>query len=56
MVHNYFHGKSSIENVIKLQGYLALSKNIEPKFFNSLKEKYGNDIIPRILRVRKPDE
>lgn len=56
MVHNYYYGKASVEDILKLQGYLSFSKYIEPTFFNSLKDKYGKDIISMLLRVRKNND
>lgn len=47
-IHHFLNQKLSFEEVQKLNGLLAFTQDIEPRFIEAMKVKYGADILNRI--------
>ena len=50
MVHRAVHDKLSAEEMKSLGGLLAFARDVEPKFVEKLKKKYGHDTVQRIVK------
>jgi RNA-directed DNA polymerase len=50
MVHYGIHGRLAMEDYAKLGGLIAFAIDVEPSFVDSLRKKYGDKIIDKLLR------
>jgi hypothetical protein len=50
MLHKVALGKADSEHIGKLKGYLGFCVAVEPTFVSSMRSKYGNQLIDRILQ------
>jgi len=50
LIYRYCKGEVADEDAHRLQGLVAFAKDVEVKFIDSLRKKYGADVIARILR------
>lgn len=50
LIHLYSMGVLSVEEVSYLRGYLAFAKSVEPKFVDSVAEKYGKKTIGMVMQ------
>ena len=50
LVHRFTLNSSDYETVMKTKGLLAFAISIEPTFFATMQEKYGDDVIYRLMR------
>jgi retron-type reverse transcriptase len=53
MIHRFLERELNDEDIYKLQGLLAFSKDVEPKFIERMEERYGSAAISEILSKRK---
>ncbi len=49
-IHHFMLGKLSQDEIEKLRGNLAFAQSVEASFLLSMKDKYGNEVIERLLR------
>ncbi len=49
-LHRALKNELSDDDMSQLRGYLAFANDIEPGFLDSMKRKYGDDLIRRVLR------
>lgn len=49
-LHRALKNELSDDDMSQLRGYLAFANDIEPEFLDSMKRKYGGDLIRRVLR------
>ena len=50
LIHLYTRDGLSAEEISYLRGYLAFVKSVEPKFIEAICEKYGKEIIGKVMR------
>ena len=50
LIHLYSMGTLAVEEVSYLRGYLAYVKSVEPKFIESVREKYGKSTIDNVMQ------
>lgn len=51
-LHNYKYGKLSLREQARLAGMLAFVNAAEPNFLNVLREKYGDELIDALKKLR----
>lgn len=54
LIHKYTLNALSMEQIGILKGYLGFALSNEPVFVDSMRKKYGSDIVARILRTHIP--
>jgi RNA-directed DNA polymerase len=55
-IHHFLNQKLSLEEVQKLNGLLAFTQDIEPRFVDAMKAKYGADILNKIKNYLSTNE
>ncbi len=53
LIHKFSIGNLDPELHPKLQGLLGFALDVEPLFFNNMKDKYGAAVLDMIMRIRK---
>jgi RNA-directed DNA polymerase len=53
LIHKFSIGLLDTELHPKLQGLLGFALDVEPLFFQSMKNKYGTNLLDEIMRIRK---
>ena len=56
LIHKYTLGILDHEDTQELQGLLGFAKDAEYIFFNSMKNKYGDNVVSNILKIRNNNE
>jgi hypothetical protein len=51
LVHKFLVGKATEDESSYLKGYISYAKNVEPRFIDALKTKYGEAAIATILSI-----
>lgn len=53
LIHKFDKGSIIPEKISYLAGYLAYARSVEPTFINSLKRKYGENLIRAVTTMRR---
>lgn len=53
LIHKFIMGNLDQQLYPKMQGLLGFALDVEPKFFISMKNKYGKDVLDVIMKLRK---